>query len=422
MVASLSVLAATVQRSRTVDDVLATAGQGLQRLGMRFGAFQLRGDELVLRTLATAPRRHAMIERHIGRPLQGLSAPRAAIGLVDAVVGERRILYRQDLDIFHTFLLSATGFDSNLLDAAPETAGVTSGVLAPLFVRDEPWGMVAVYSTDLTREDSEAVALFATHVGSALEVAESLEELSCVQKELVKRERLAALGELAAVVAHEVRNPLGVLFNSIGSLRSIVDAGAPASRLADAGTLLDIAAEEADRLKRIVSDLLQFARPFKPELTARPVEELIAEVVAETSHDPRVRVVLEPDLPLVEMDRRHMRQALLNLVLNALQALRPGGRVTVTAIAESGRDQEFVCIAVADDGPGIPADLRATIFEPFFTTKASGTGLGLAIVKRIVDAHDGAISFESGDRGSTFFIRIPVSGPAPSSVMRVAGP
>ena len=409
LVAALSQLAGTVQRARTVDDVLATAARGILRLDMRLGAFQMCDDRIVLRHLATAPARLALIEASIGRSVHGLSAPLEDWDLVRSVVEGRRIVFRHDLDVFDRFLRLSIGYDASPLDESPDTAGVTAGVLAPLFVRDAAWGLLIVYSKEFTRADADAVALFATHVGSAIEVAESLEALASAQQELVKRERLAALGELAAVVAHEVRNPLGVLFNSIGSLRAIVDAGAPAERLADASTLLSIAGEEAERLKRIVSDLLDFARPYEPALREYAISDLAAEVVAETSHDARVVIAVPPALPLVSIDPRHMRQALLNLVLNGLQALPADGFVTISARVESHTGGAGVVrIDVRDDGTGIPSNVRPTIFEPFFTTKASGTGLGLAIVKRIVDAHRGDLEVESSASGSTFSILLAV--------------
>jgi signal transduction histidine kinase len=301
LVAALSALAVTVQRRRTVDDVLEAAGRGALALGMRFGAFQIDGDELILRYLATAPKRYAAIEARIGRAIRGLSAPVAACELVRTVVTGRKILFRHDLDLFDTFLRVAAGYDPTALDRRPDTAGVTTGVLVPLFVRDAPWGLIAVYSSRLLRADADAVALFATHVGSALEVAESLEELARTQGELVERERLAALGELAAVVAHEVRNPLGVLFNAIGSLRGIVDAGAPPDKLGDARTCVSIAAEEAARLNDIVSDLLEFARPYHATLARCSIEAIVREI---GSRDPRVDVSIAAPLPLVEIARR----------------------------------------------------------------------------------------------------------------------
>ena len=207
IIAALSELAADVQRQRTVGDVLETAGQGILRLGMRLYAFEVSEDQLVLRYLATARSRLHAIESRIGRPLKGLRAPLAMIPLADEVVRGRRIVHRDDLDVLHTFLRVSTDFEPAPLDEKPETAGINNGVLAPIFVRERAWGLLGVVSMTLTRADADAVALFATHVGTALEVAEAIEalertneelelcnaELARAQAELVERERLAAL-------------------------------------------------------------------------------------------------------------------------------------------------------------------------------------------------------------------------------------
>lgn len=425
IIAALSELAAEVQKRRTVSEVLETAGQGILRLGMRFYAFELSGDDLVLRYLATARSRALAIEHRIGRPLRGLRAPFAAIPLANDVVRGRRIVHREDLDVFHSFMRLATGFDPATLDASPETAGINNGVLAPLFVREEPWGLLGVVSSTLTRDDANAISLFATHVGSALEVAESIEtlertnreltacyaELARAHKDLIERERLAALGELAAVVTHEVRNPLCVLFNSIGGIREFLRAGAPIAKLADAEAFASMADEEANQLNRVVSDLLEFARPHPPALSVGSLVPVLESVAAATAPDGRVCVEIASDLPLVEIDEAFMQQALLNLVLNGLQAIAKDGTVTVRASTErdDGDLSTYVRIDVVDDGKGIPANVRASIFQPFFTTKPSGTGLGLAVVKRIVESHGGALSVDSCERGTTFRVRLPAA-------------
>ena len=401
--------------------VLETAGQGVLRLGMRLYAFEVTGDDLVLRYLATARSRLQAIEQWIGRPLRGLRAPVAEVPLALEVVRGRRILHRQDLDLFHSFIRLSTGWNPATLDATPETAGINNGVLAPIFVREEPWGLLGVVSNTLTRDDADAVALFATHVGSALEVAESIEELerkncelaTCnaelarAHLDLVERQRLAALGELAAIVAHEVRSPLCVLFNSISALSEFLRSGAPADRIEDATVFATMAAEEATHLNRIVSDLLEFARPQPPDLRIGSLLTVLDGVARATSLDGRVCVEVEGDLPAVQVDAVFMQRALVNLVLNALQATAKDGTVTVRASTERADGSAHVRVDVSDDGLGIPADVRASIFDPFFTTKPTGTGLGLAVVKRIVDSHGGKLAVDSGPSGTTFTVMLP---------------
>jgi two-component system sensor histidine kinase HydH len=239
----------------------------------------------------------------------------------------------------------------------------------------------------------------------------SYAELAAARAEMVKRERLAALGELSAIIAHEVRNPLNVVFNAVASLRQ---------RLKPEGEtamLLDILAEESDRLARMVADLLDYARPrepiLQPEDLGRELQEALEAARAQGGPDAQAvtfQVELEPGLPAVPMDRRLIRQALVNVVVNSIQAMPRGGTVKVRARRELYSGREHLRIDISDQGMGIPAELLHRVFEPFFTTKAQGTGLGLAVVKRILEEHRGEIAVESSsDRGTTFTLRLPLS-------------
>jgi signal transduction histidine kinase len=236
----------------------------------------------------------------------------------------------------------------------------------------------------------------------------SYAELARTQEELVKRERLAALGELSAVVAHEVRNPLGVIFNAMGPLRRLLQP------TGDARMLLDIVGEEADRLNRIVADLLDFSRPPVPSLERESLAALLEDLLDAVRNDPSSRGVtivaeLSPALPPVRIDARMIRQALLNVVQNAIQAMPRGGTVRISAHREEAAGVPWATVVVADEGPGVPPELAAQIFQPFFTTKATGTGLGLAVVKRIVEDHRGRIELGSPPGGgTTFTVRLPI--------------
>ncbi|HSP76976.1 MAG TPA: ATP-binding protein, partial [Myxococcaceae bacterium] len=250
--------------------------------------------------------------------------------------------------------------------------------------------------------------------GRAEELARLHTELEHTQQQLVQSERLAALGELSAVVAHEVRNPLGAIFNAVATLRRLIP------RSDSTHALVGILEEEANRLNRLVDDLLDFARPASPSLHPVPLSRLLEEAVrTATSGQSRVRVewALEEDVPPVPVDERMMRQAFLNLALNAIQAMPQGGTLRVAVRYHPGTSPG-VEVAFSDTGPGIPPATRARLFEPFFTTKASGTGLGLAIVKRTLDAHSGSISVDSPPGGGTTFrLLLPLGlEPAPSQV------
>ncbi len=245
-----------------------------------------------------------------------------------------------------------------------------------------------------------------TEVTALEEAKRRLEE---TQGELVKRERLATLGELSAVIAHEVRNPLGVVFNALAALRHQTPAQSPGH------ALLGVIAEEADRLNRLVTALLDLARPVTPELEACPIEPLVRGAIdtARALADPSAEVVLELDGPADALlaDGQMLRQALVNLVANAIQAAgrRSPVRVRITEEALLG----VVRFAVIDDGAGVPPKLVERVFTPFYTTRAKGTGLGLAIVRRVAEAHQGTATVEpTPGGGATFVLRVPRAPPA----------
>jgi PAS domain S-box-containing protein len=291
-------------------------------------------------------------------------------------------------------------------------------LVLPLVVRDRAIGAVVIVETRrprlFTPAEVERAAAIANQIAVAVENARLYEDLrhsyaqlERAQQQLIQGERLAALGELSAVVAHEVRNPLGVIFNSLGSLRRLVR---PAG---DARMLFDIVEEEAERLNRIVGDLLDFARPSTPELRpeqiGRVVEDAVGAALGQQETGIQLARELDAEVPPVTMDARLVRQAVLNVAVNAVQAMPRGGRITIRTRREGGA----ALVEIEDTGAGIAEEVRERIFEPFFTTKASGTGLGLAVVKRIMESHGGTVSVRSAPgAGTTFSLRFPLDGPA----------
>jgi signal transduction histidine kinase len=306
-------------------------------------------------------------------------------------------------------------------------------VAVPLIADDEVLGVMVVSDADSRRSLSDAeierATTIASQVGIAIDRAQlharleqSLRDLAQAQAQLVRRERLAALGELAALVAHEVRNPLGVIVNSLGSLAKFADLTGDALRI------YEIMQAEAGRLDRIVSDMLDYTRPTEPRLVPTGLGRVLRDALGSVAASERARgtpvdavritLTVEPELPPVPMDDRLLHQAFVNLLSNAYQSLGKGGRIAVTAgVSEDGASAEVV---VSDDGPGMTSEVKTRLFEPFFTTKAKGSGLGLAMVKRIVDGHGGDISVESAlAAGTRFIMRLPIvraEVPAPLAV------
>ncbi len=232
--------------------------------------------------------------------------------------------------------------------------------------------------------------------------------LQKAQEDLVKKEQLAAVGELSAVIAHEIRNPLAILKNAASGLSR--------ERIADEDreTLLTILDQEADRLNQLVNDLLAYASPLVPD--ARPVDvvglvELAARLAME-SH-PRakegIRVVVRADNPsLAWGDPSLLRHALINIVDNAILAMPAGGVVTVTLSDVVERGRPFVSIAFTDEGEGMDTLVRQRARDVFFTTRSTGTGLGLAIVDRVARVHRGRVEIESRHgHGTTVTLYVP---------------
>ncbi len=234
-----------------------------------------------------------------------------------------------------------------------------------------------------------------------------------IEGQLRKAERLSAIGELAAVLAHEIRNPLGSIK---GTAEILKDDFRPGDRKYE---FLEILLKESERLNRVVEDFLRLARPQRAIMVdcdvAEELDNVIALVTAEAGKR-GVELELKPaTLPRLEGDPEKLRQAFLNLILNGLQATPPGGNVIISASYPERADEEpaRIEISFADSGAGMSAEIVEKIFEPFFTNKEDGTGLGLAITRKIVEAHGGAIEVRSQvGKGSTFIVCLPVKGEA----------
>jgi len=283
-------------------------------------------------------------------------------------------------------------------------------------LRLSPSDKVLGYTLSLIR-NAEGLTIGAAMFFKDLTRVEQLEERERL------RDRLAVLGEMAAAVAHEIKNPLAGIEVMAGLLRRQLKDNAQATALV--GDIIS----EAKMANAIVQEILDFVRPVRLQMERTSVAAALHAAVtmadgkAKRGHV-EVTLAIDEELPLIDADKTQLMQVFANLLINAFEALNGEGHVTITA-REVNREEDgalpldglhpmpTVVVEVTDDGPGVPPELADKIFSAFFTTKAQGSGLGLAIVRKIVDAHDGRIDMTSRPgAGTKFRVALPVSGDA----------
>jgi len=307
------------------------------------------------------------------------------------------------------------------LDTRAAMLQVKSALTVPLVGGDRVVGFLNLW-------DERVPEAFASdEIALLLEIAERLAttvENSKLYERMRERDRLAALGEMAAGLAHEIRNPLGAIKGAAQCLD-------PPARPGEEGEFLDVIVEEVNRLNGVVTEFLDYARPLKQSFGTVDINEVVARTIRLIQNELPPALTLSVDLaatlPPVEGEPEQLKQVLINLVQNGIQAL--GGRGGVIRVRTRGPEPlpdlrggaDFVELEVTDDGPGIPTEQQPHIFVPFYTTKQKGTGLGLAICQRIVKNHGGSISVTSRvGEGTTFVVRLPAL--APSTAPRVVEP
>jgi two-component system sensor histidine kinase HydH len=250
------------------------------------------------------------------------------------------------------------------------------------------------------------VLVFVVKRGESI-IERRAEERMRLKEQLSRAERMSAMGEMAAGISHEIRNPLGIIRSSAELLKKKV------AKIDPSNALPDIIVEEASRLNNIITDYINYARPRNPRLNPCRVDDVIEKTLTFLAaqieeHGYRIEKTCQNPLPEIMGDAPMLHQSFLNLFINAMQAMPDGGRIGVVLRAEGGQ----VRIEIEDAGPGIPVDLSDKIWDPFFTTKDKGTGLGLGIVKNIVEAHAGTIRISNREpQGARVMIDLPVRKP-----------
>jgi PAS domain S-box-containing protein len=234
-------------------------------------------------------------------------------------------------------------------------------------------------------------------------VEERTQELRDAQEQLIRKEKLAVLGQLAGGVGHELRNPLGAISNAVYFLNMALEEPDP-----DVKETLEILQKEVRTSEMIISSLLDFARTKPPTRRKVDINAVVQEALSRTTVPENIEVVSQPDgkLPIILADPDQLGQVFGNIILNAIQAMPEGGQLLVKTEAPS---PEWVALSFADTGVGIPEENLGKIFEPLFTTKAKGIGLGLAVTKTLVEGHGGTIEVQSElGKGSTFTVQLPI--------------
>ncbi|MEW6297534.1 MAG: GAF domain-containing protein [Thermodesulfobacteriota bacterium] len=284
--------------------------------------------------------------------------------------------------------------------------GLCTLLSVPLRTKTAVIGVLNVYTAEPRRFDENDIrllTLLASQSAIAIENATLHRDEMEARERLRQSEKLAALGKLSAGLAHELRNPLNTVSMLVYAMAQEIDLSGPL------GADLQVVQGELRRMTLLIEQFLEFARPKPPHFRRDRLDEIMEETLLLIGPEARARGVavykeVEKDLPRVWVDGAQIKQVYLNLLLNALQAMPNGGKLTVRLHVSGGS----VLTAITDEGGGIPPEVRANLFQPFFTTRSGGTGLGLSISQRIIEGHNGQIRlFSQPGVGTTVVVRLP---------------
>ena len=291
-------------------------------------------------------------------------------------------------------------------DAKSVVLWTTVGTMGGLFLF--LLGFIVIADVNISRSNRREM-LVVEEANQDLEarVQECTRELQEAQDRLVRSEKLAAIGQLAGGLAHDLRNPLGAVKNAVFYLKSRVGSSELAQSNPRIGQFLGIIDEEVEHSNEILSDLMSFARVGVFSISPTNLEGVIDNALSSIELRENVQLVkrLDPDLPEIPADGEQLYRVFMNLANNAQDAMPDGGRLTISA----RREDKFVEVAFSDAGVGISDEVMKNIFEPLFTTKTKGTGLGLSVCQQIVSKHNGSMNVASKEgEGATFTVRLPL--------------
>ncbi len=388
----LASIAARLSSTGDVFGLLAACGPAFSDLGWTVAYSSVQGDRVTPRHVSGPPGDPIA---EYGRSLLGKSLAPADSPIAAEVARRGRAVFLDDLPSTSRGVVR----DARALDAKMRVAQVRRSVWCPIWLEGKVSAVLSVAGQDLTDHDFVAVQLLAAQLGATART-------NMLQNERIHRERLAAMGEITAILAHEIRNPLAVIANASAVIRRA------ASGVDGSTAPLDIVDEEVLRLKTLMSEVLDFARPGPSSSELVQVGELLQEAIAAVRCDPvypaesslQWRVDIAEALPHVRVPRQILQRVFVNLVANACRHVQDGGLVSVKATAAG----LGVRVSVYNDGSPVPEAARPHVFEPFFTTRQEGTGLGLFVVHRSIQLIGGTVALQPRDDGVQFNVELPV--------------
>jgi two-component system NtrC family sensor kinase len=417
-----------------LDAILATLTDLPRAHRRRMGQTKLRVDDLRTHIAMTAPRYDTLlatppIERRTDTTGEVARAREALDELVmkhELIIQSKTRALADEVETFFDDTARLLGHNAQRQRLYTITLGLIAMLLGLLMT---VWATLTLRPLRRLADGAQRVARgdYASRIDESgpTEVAELAHEFNIMgraveerERELVRSERLVAVGKMASMITHEVRNPL----SSIGLNTELLEeelAGLPAERTGEARTLCAAINTEVDRLAAITEEYLQFARLPKPKVHAEDLGRIVSNLVEFEREQLALRgvaieVAVAGDLPAVMVDDSQLRQCLLNLLRNAAEAVEENGGGQVTIAARLGSDQASLEVSVHDDGRGVDAETAVKLFDPFFSTKTGGTGLGLALTHQIVREHGGEIRLDSkAGEGATFVVSLPIATVTP---------